>query len=86
MSTLNEKIYRIIEDATAGLFQEDIPYVNARHIASNEIEKLILQTQIDLLKEVRKNIGENVPLPAAPSWTIVNDKISELTNQLNKLS
>lgn len=83
MGELNNKITVCLD---LGNEMWEYQYDAAKHEAANEIEKLILQEKIDLLKEVRKNIGENVPFPAAPSWTIVNDKISELTNQLKALT
>lgn len=86
MDTLNDKIPSILEDkidyANDGDGHFDIWGYDE---AAKEISILLLQEKIDLLKWVRKEIGENVPFPAAPSWMIVNDKISELTNELNSI-
>lgn len=76
MSTLNEKIFAILDDkihlaSTSAMYQ--------MREASNELCKLILQEKIDLLNEC---ISASEHL----TETNVSLKISELTSQLKALT
>lgn len=70
MEKMNDKIWGILNQYTEGLLSE----------ASNEIEKFVLQSQVDILSEVyNSNSWEHDQVRT------INDKISELTQQLSLL-
>ena len=81
-TTLNEKILEILHDK----IEWGMEGVDGRDKAANEIEKILLQSQVDLLNELTvKNLIANPVSYAIPKKSI-SDKISELTNHLKELN
>jgi hypothetical protein len=80
--TLNERLYTAIEDATAGLFEEDVNYLLARAEAATACEKIALEGMLHVSQLI---CNAYVTLSKKEFEKRADEIKHELTNQLNEL-
>jgi hypothetical protein len=53
---MKKKFYNVIEDATAGLFNENVPYVEARMKAAEKCEQIADEYAISFAEWIDNNV------------------------------